>query len=158
MDTRCTINRGSHARIPLPPNEQLALDIANGTVPYQITPCPETGGRHHPHISSTLDIPWVQVECEVCGWSALALIGDDYLDEEDFTIYMVETAIPDDGYQQAGKPIHLWQEMVHDIPPGAQQGSFAGIGLDVVGYRYHTHDRMPVLDPKNPGQVIWPIV
>lgn len=172
MNTSSVINRGSYTQIPLMtlPGEQLALDIANGKVPYQITPCPVTGGHHQPMdiYTDAGDYFWVAIECGACRWNAMGgIIGKtetelkridetdpDYFDDVppgDVTL------VPDDEFNRdpntgeyyASGTIYCWREYV--LGGGI-------IGMDVTDFIYHTHDRMPVPDPKDPGQVIWPIV
>ena len=46
---------------------------------------------------------------------------------------MIETAIPDDEYQQQGYPVHLWSE---PITAQTSRRGFGSLGLDVIGYKY----------------------
>ena len=156
MDKRSVINR-TPLVIPLTDTERHYRDIVAGRVAYKTTPCPGTGGYHIPLGIRIEDFPWATIECHVCGWRALALIEDQYEDEiRDtgglFDMTMIETAIPDDEYQQKGYPVHLWQEQ---ITAQTSKRGFGSLGLDTIGYKYHTHDKLPMLD--SDGEVVWPV-
>ena len=156
MDKRSIINR-TYLVTPITGTEKHYLDIVAGRVAYQTTPCPETGGYHLPHGIRIEDFPWATIECGACGWRALAMLEDQYEDEIRntgglFDMTMIETAIPDDEYQQQGYPVHLWSE---PITAQTSRRGFGSLGLDVIGYKYHTHDRLPVLD--SDGDVVWPV-
>lgn len=141
------INR-THLVDPLNDYERHLHDIASGQVAYKTTPCPQTGNFHSPHVIRIEDFPWATIECHECGWKALALVEDQYEDEALFDMTMVETAIPDDEYQQQGLPVHLWSEPI-------TVNYSNGIGATIIDYLYHTHDRLPVLD--SDGEVVWPV-
>ena len=151
MDKRSIINR-THLVDPLNDYERHLHDIVSGQVAYKTTPCPKTGNFHSPHVIRIEDFPWATIECHECGWKTLALVEEQYEDEALFDMTMIETAIPDDEYQQQGYPVHLWSE---PITAQTSRSGLGSLGLDVVDYKYHTHDRLPVLDSNN--EIVWPV-
>ena len=154
MDKFSTIN---HFRpTSLSPGQYLQVDIALGRVPYQVTPCPATGGHHTPEISeeSQAGGGWVEMTCEKCAWVSQGVIytkneqqqeqlrqtNPDYFDDvpaSDVTIH------PDDEYNRdlvteqyyTSGTVYCWHDPYTDD--------------------FHTHDRLPVIDPKEPDWPLW---
>jgi len=145
MDTRVVLNR-----FELAISEVSSPSTTAGLGSYVITPCPQTGSTHDTLVRTVEDFPWATVECYFCGWLALAIVDEILpntlppvitnspyrVSRSNRTNYVIETLVPDDTYQQDGSPIHLWQDPTTDT--------------------YHTHDRMPVPDPNDPNEFIWP--
>lgn len=152
MDKRSIINRTPFV-IPLTDKDRHYRDIVTGRAAYMTTPCPETGGYHVPYVGKALnsieDYPWAKIECGECGWRALGLVEAAANDPDDFKIL---TLVPDDMIQQDGHPVYVWTE---NVTAQTSRRGFGSLGLDVIGYKYHTHDRLPMMD--SDGDVVWPV-
>ena len=147
MDKRSVINR-TPVVIPLTDKERHYRDIVAGRVAYKTTPCP-AGGYHVPYVRIIEDDPWASIECAECGWRALGLVEAAADDPDDFKIL---TLVPDDEIQQDGHPVYVWTE---EVTAQTSRRGFGSLGRDVIGYKYHTHDRLPMMD--SDGEVFWSV-
>ena len=145
----------------LQPCQELSKKIALGQVPYKITPCPVTGGHHEPIVLPTDEVTWVDVECKQCKWVAMGYIYTKTEDElwdindddpdwfEDIPVSDVSLE-PDDQFNDEGNcssgTVYLWKEYVR---------GGGTLGLDVTNQIYHTHDRLPIIDPNEPDWPLW---
>ncbi|MDA8580372.1 hypothetical protein N9L01_00225 [bacterium] len=145
---RSVINR-TPLVIPLTDKDRHYRDIVAGRVAYMTTRCRKLGGRHVPYVRVIEDYPWASIECGECGWRALGLVEAAANDPDDFKIL---TLVPDDMIQQDGHPVYVWTE---EVTAQTSRSGFGSLGLDVVDYKYHTHDRLPVLDSNN--EIVWPV-
>jgi len=152
MDKRSIINR-TPLVIPLTDKDRHYRDIVAGRAAYMTTPCPSTpersqGGYHTPYVRLIEDYPWASIECAVCSWRALGLVEATGNDPDGFKIL---TLVPDDMIQQDGHPVYVWSE---EVTAQTSRRGFGSLGLDVIGYKYHTHDKLPMMD--SDGEVVWP--
>jgi len=152
MDKRSIINR-TPLVIPLTDKDRHYRDIVAGRAAYMTTPCPSTqergqGGYHVPYVRLIEDYPWASIECAVCSWRALGLVEATGNDPDGFKIL---TLVPDDMIQQDGHPVYVWSE---EVTAQTSRRGFGSLGLDVIGYKYHTHDKLPMMD--SDGEVVWP--
>ena len=147
MDKRSVINR-TPLVIPFTDKELHYLDIITGRVAYKTTPCP-AGGYHVPYVRIIEDYPWASIECAECGWRALGLVEAAANDPDDFKIL---TLVPDDMIQQDGHPVYVWTE---EVTAQTSRRGFGSLGLDVIGYKYHTHDKLPMMD--SDGDFFWSV-
>jgi len=175
---RCSIiSKGPTINIAgtLSDKKVLEIQIALGQHPYDLTPCPVTGGHHDPLIYlSDAGGTWVDIECKACKWKSLGVLNiteDEVIDRfydddgaDDIPVSDLLTMVPDDSFQEdwLGRSsitidlttIRLWKETIYGI---GGTSIVSQLGLDPVDAIYHTSSKMPFQDPNNPQEVIWPI-